>query len=188
MIVLFQNKSCTNTNTSEPKIDTVIVYKYIKDTIYVDKPTLVYTKPDTVWQIDTVYRPSNSYLRLLTQYTSLGNKYFATNIFKNRFEIADYGHVEVIDSVKENKIISSTITTDLKIPTTTITIEKERPAKSQLFVGPRVIGNSTLPISGVFGDILLKTKNDKIYGLSIGWTGEITYGANLYYPIKFKRQ
>lgn len=187
VIVLFQNKSCSNIDTPEPKITIDTVYYPVIDTIYAD-PEIIYTKPDTVWKTDTLYIPSSTYTGLLTQYTALGNKYFQTNVFKSKFQIADYGHIEVTDSIKENILQSSTIITDLQIPTTIITIEKERPPKMQLYAGPRVVGNPTIPISGIYGDILLKTKRDKIYGISVGWQKELTYGANLYYPIKFKRR
>jgi hypothetical protein len=187
VIILLQNKSCVPEPPAPSKIDTVIVYETVRDTIEIKIPVLVASKPDTVWQDREEQTPDTTYNGLLKQYTDLGNRYFTTNTFQSRFQIANYGSVTVTDSIYGNWLMSSTLISDLKIPTTTITIEKDRPAKNQLYIGATFTGNATYPISGVYGGLLLKTKGDRIYGGSVGWTGEVTYGFSLYYKIKIRK-
>jgi hypothetical protein len=184
VIVFLQNKGC-NEDTPINTVDTVTVYIHTVDTVY-GKPEIVYTKSDTIWLKDTLFIPDTTYTGLLNQYTKLGNKYFTTNVFSTKFDISDYGSVTVTDTIYGNWLMGSSLITDLTIPVTTITVEKEAPSRRQLYGGPRFTGNSTLPVSGVYGDLLLKTKKDRIYGISIGYTGEIQFGGSLYYPIKIK--
>ena len=188
VIVLLQNKSCNNPiDIKPPKADTVVVHHIVRDTITIVKPVLVASKPDTIWKYRDQNTPDTTYDGLLKQYTELGNRYFTTNTFKSKFQIADYGSVTVTDSIYGNWLMTSTLTSDLKIPTTTITIEKPLPPKNQLYIGAIFTGNTTYPISGVYGGLLLKTKRDRIYGTSVGWTGEVTYGFSLYYKIKIRK-
>ena len=173
LVILFQNRSCKQPNgPNTPKIDTVIVYKHIVDTIVVEKPVLVSSKPDTVWMEKEENAPDTTYEGLLFQYKLLGGKYFTTNVFKSDFKIADYGYISVTDSIYGNWLMNSTIFTDLKIPTTTITIEKEAPKKAQLYFGPQISMSKTYPVSGVYGSLLLKTKQDKIMGVPSSQIGQ----------------
>jgi hypothetical protein len=193
VIILIQNQGCfdpKNTLAQDTivKYDTLIVYKYITDTVP-GKPVYIKTKVDTsVWIKRDELKPDTTYFGLLSQYKKLGNNHFSTNFFKTEFPIADYGTITVSDSIRENKLIHSELITNLNIPTTTITVEKEIPQvpKRQLFVGTTLTGNQINPISGVYGGLQLKTKNDRLYGLSIGYNGTIQYGGSFYFPIKIK--
>lgn len=187
LVVLFQNRSCKQPDVPEPsKIDTVIVYKYIHDTIP-GEPRFIAAKIDTsIWMKKTDFKPDTTYKGLLKQYEELGNRYFTTNTFKTDFKIADYGYISVTDSIYGNWLMNSTIFTDLNIPTTTITIEKEAPKKNEFYFGPQLSMSRTYPISGVYGSALLKTKQDKIYHLSLGYNGEAQIMGGLYFKIKIK--
>lgn len=188
LIVLLQNKGCNNQNGQDntPKIDTVYKTIHITDTVIIEKPVLVAAIPDTVWMKEEENTPDSTYDGLLNQYTELGNRYFTTNVFQNKFEIEDYGSVTVTDSIYGNWLMNSTMFTDLKIPTTTITIEKEAPKKNEFYFGPQLSMSRTYPISGVYGSALLKTKQDKIYHLSLGYNGEAQIMGGLYFKIKIK--
>lgn len=185
VVILLQDKCSSPTPTKETR-DTIIVYKTVHDTIP-GKIQFVKTKIDTsIWQKKSDYKPDTTYKGLLKQYNFLGNKHFATNSFKTDFAIGDYGTVSVIDSVRENWLVSSVIETNLKIPTTTITVTKEAPIKRQLYVGFSLTGNQPAPINGVYGDIMLKTKKDRLYGVSMGFNGEPVYKVSLLWPLKIK--
>lgn len=184
-IVLLQNRSCDKKgDVIVEKRDTVVVYKHIVDTIP-GKPVLIKTKIDTsVWMKKSEYKPDTSYVGLLSQYKKLGNAHFSTNVYRTPFQIADFGYVAVTDSISGNKLISSTLETSLVIPTEIITIEKTLPPKNQLYVGTTLTGSKVQPISGVYGGMMLKTKKDKLYGLSVGYTGQVQLGVSLYWKIK----
>lgn len=187
LVVLFQNKSCKQPD--EPilsKIDTVIVYKYIHDTIP-GEPRFIAAKIDTsIWMKKADFKPDTTYKGLLKQYEELGNRYFTTNTFKTDFKIADYGYISVTDSIYGNWLMNSTIFTDLNIPTTTITIEKEAPKKNEFYIGGTLTLSKTYPVSGIYGGFLMKNKKDQIYGINIGYNGEPQIGASLYYKLKLK--
>lgn len=184
-VILLQNK-CSSPIPPKETRDTVIVYKTVHDTIP-GKPKLVAAKIDTtIWMKKSDYKPDTTYKGLLKQYNFLGNKHFATNSFKTDFIIGDYGTVSVIDTVKENWLVSSVIQTDLKIPTTTITVTKESPPKRQIYAGFSATGNTSLPINGIYGDVMLKTKKDRLYGVSMGFNGEPVYKVSLLWPLKIK--
>lgn len=188
IIVLLQNKSCDNDVVIDsPKIDTVIVIDTVRDTIP-GKPILIKTKIDTsIWIKKSEYKPDTTYKGLYNQYTSLGNKHFSTNIFKTTFPISDYGSVTLTDSIRENQLVNTTLTTNLNIPTTTITIEKTAPPKRQLYIGTTFLGNKSSLLSSVHGGLILKDKKDHLYGVSIGYNGEVVFGGTLYFPIRLKK-
>lgn len=188
IIVLLQNKGCKeDTVITPPKIDTVIVENIIHDTIP-GKPIYIKTKIDTsIWIKKSEYKPDTTYKGLYNQYTSLGNKYFSTNIFKTTFPISDYGSVTLTDSIRENQLVSSILTTNLNIPTTTITVEKTAPPKRQLYIGTTFLGKKSSPLASIHGGFILKDKKDHLYGASVGYDGELVYGGSLYFPIRLKK-
>jgi hypothetical protein len=187
LIVLLQNRSCSPADITPPNIDTVIVYETIRDTVEVEVPTLVAAIPDTVWLKEEENAPDSTYDGLLYQYAELGNRHFTTNVFKSEFQIEDYGKITVTDSIYGNWLMSSTLVTDLEIVYPEITITKTAPSRNQMYIGTTFTGNKSYPISGVYGGLMLKTKQDRLYGAAIGWTGEITYSFSLYYKIKLRK-
>lgn len=189
VIILLQNRSCESPKPqiTPPQIDTVVIYEQIHDTIP-GKPVYISTKIDTsIWMKKKDYAPDTTYSGLLLQYKILGNKHFSTNVFETEFKIGDYGYITITDSIRTNWLISSVITTNLSIPITTITVEKETPSKNQLYIGTIFTGNKINPISGVYIGGILKTKRDRLYGLSIGYDGNVSYAGSLYYKIKLRK-
>jgi hypothetical protein len=189
IIVILQGfKGCDRNSTGGTviKTDTVVVYKIVRDTI---PGEIVYLKGniDTVWLSDENYVPRPTYNELLDQYKNLGNSHFKTNVFNTEFKIKDYGSVTVTDSIKGNWLINSTLHTDLKIPITTITKEVRLPPRRQLYIGTTLTFSKTSPVSGVYTGLILKDRQDQLYGLSVGYTGEINLGASFYYKIKLKK-
>jgi hypothetical protein len=165
------------------KIDTVIVYKHIVDTIP-GEIVYVKTKIDTSkWILKEEHKPDTSYLGLLSQYKKLGNNHFSTNIYQTEFKIDTFGTVTVIDSIRANQLVFTSLVTDLKIPTTTVTIEKEAPKKRQLFAGGTTTINQTRLFPGVYGGLLYKSKKDQIFGVSLGFNKGPEIGGSFYIPL-----
>lgn len=190
LIVLLQNRSCNGPEVQDnaPKIDTVYITIHIRDTVIIEKPVLIASIPDTVWQKEEENTPDSTYSGLLNQYTELGNKYFTTNVFKNKFSIGDYGSVTVTDSIYGNWLMNSTLTTDLDILYPEITIERTNPPVTQLYIGTTFTGSKITPLTAVYGNLLLKTKKDRLYSIGVGWDGENTvYSLSLYWKIKLRK-
>ncbi len=170
------------------KADTITFIKYvhIHDTIK-GKTKFIYEGIDTsIWVRKGENKPDTTYKGLLNQYTSLGNKFFSKRVYSTTFPIDSIGSVTVVDSVSENSLISSQLLANLKYPIVTKVVKEPTPLKNQFYFGTTFTGSPTSFINGVYGGLILKTKKDRLYGASIGWTGEITYAGQLYWPIKFK--
>lgn len=176
-------------NIDIPKADTLrfIKYIHIHDTVQ-GKPKFIYEKIDTsIWMKKTQNKPDTTYKGLLTQYTSLGNLYFAKRAYSTTFPIDTIGTVTVTDTLAENTLLSSILVSNLKYPIVTKIVKEPLPPKNQLYIGTTFTGNKETFINGVYGGLLLKTKKDRLYSASIGWTGQVTYAGQLYWPLKFKK-
>lgn len=181
IIILLQNRNCSGSEPETVKIDTVFIPRL--DSFIVEKPVPLATKPDTVWLQKPENKPDTTYQGLLKQYNFLGNRYFESHYYSKTFPIKDYGTITVEDSVKENKLIFQKVTSDLLIPQ--ITKTKVLPYR-QLYLGIEVIGNPKLPVSGVYGSGIFKTKKDQLYGLGVGYDGNLSFKASIHWPLRIK--
>ena len=185
IIVFFQKCGGDKYIPVEPKIDTVVQYVEIHDTV-LSKPKYIKGKKDTLWMDSLVYIPDTAYPKLLEQYKALGNKHFSTNIYKNEFKLGQYGKATVSDTLKGNQLISSGLVYDITIPEKTITLEKQAPAKRQLYIGAGAYGNRQNIVSGVYVGGLYKDRKDRISGVSVGYgNNQLQFGISSYWKIKF---
>jgi len=166
-----------------PEIATVIK----TDTVYIPKTdtTIIYKpKPFLIVKNDTIYKDDTLYLVEVVQADTAAilADYYATRYYKDSAKV-DYGTVFINDSVSRNRITSRKVITDFNIPvvTNTVTLEKKR---TQLYAGFSFTGNKYQPIYGFGGDLMLKTKRDRVYELGALMIGD----GVIYYRlgIKFK--
>lgn len=184
LIIILQRCNRTDVPIIAPKIDTITKIITIHDTV-IGKPKYIKTKPDTIWQTMPEYVPDTNYPGLLKQYTDIGNKLFAQNIYKTKFPIDTFGFVTVFDTVQKNTLIGSKLISDLKIPEKIITITEQAPPKRQVYVGMALIGNPTDLLNGMQIGALYKDKKDRIFGVHVGYNGEIQYSLSSYWKLKF---
>jgi hypothetical protein len=125
-IIVLQYDNC-NKSPKETivKIDTVLKIIEIREKRAPSETLFIASTRDTLWKESIIYVPDSTYKGLLKQYEALGNQLFATNNFKSKFDVADYGHVIIDDTIKGNRLVGTGIETFLDIPENTITIEKE---------------------------------------------------------------
>lgn len=185
VIVLLQRCEGNTPETPPgPKIDTVIKYITVHDTV---KGKIKYIKgeTDTSWITLIEYVPDSNYPRLLQQYKALGGRHFKTNIYKTRFPIK-YGSAQVTDSIFGNELVNSSLELDVVFPEKTITIVKPAPPVRQLYVGTFLTGDKKDFINSINVGLLYKDKKDKVFGVSLGYNnvGTIQYGASSYWKIK----
>lgn len=170
--------------TPSPKIDTVIKYITVHDTV---KGKIKYIKgeTDTSWITLIQHVPDTNYPILLKQYKALGDRHFKTNVYKTKFPIK-YGSAQVTDSIFGNELVNSNIELDVIFPEKTITIVKPAPPVRQLYIGTFLTGDKKDFINSINVGLLYKDRKDKVFGLSVGYNnvGTIQYGASSYWKIK----
>lgn len=184
IIVFLQKCSGGSVEVPKPRIDTVVKYVQIHDTV-VGKPKIIRAKKDTVWRDSLIYIPSENYDSLLLQYQMLGDKLFTTNVYKSEFKLGTYGKATVTDTVRGNQLIANYLSYDIKIPEKEITVTKPAKPVRQVYVGTMITGSQLAPINGIYIGGLYKDRKDRISGASIGYTNnQIHFGISSYWKIK----
>lgn len=162
-----------------PNVDKVVIegkkYDVIKKVV--DTQYIKYTEKG---KSDTVVHDTTIYVKIpildSVQLDSLVKLYYAKSVFSDTFKLK-YGNVYVQDSVQQNKIVGRNWGADLLIPTEKTTITVKEPARNQVYFGPKIDYNtSVLPGVG----IMLKTKRDRLYGVSVSVGKTPVYGGFLY--------
>lgn len=184
-VVLFQYNKIKNFQPPAPRIDTVINYVEIHDTVP-GKPKLIkIIDKDTVFYPKIEYLPHPDYDILLTQYENLIVKHFSKNVFQTTVPIK-YGIATILDTVTENKSIGNQLILDVMFPEKIITITKPAPPTRQYYLG--TIGSITNQdfLNSISVGGLYKDKKDRIFGASIGinGSGKVQYGISSYVKIK----
>jgi len=187
IVILLQRTGCTYLPKHPPlsKTDTVIEYLEVHDTVP-GKPILLKAKKDTIWRDSIQYKPDTSYAGLLKQYNSLDDKYFTEHIFKTDYKLGTYGTASVYDTIVANMIIGNSIAYNVTIPEKIVTITKTLPAVKQFYIGGGLFGNQLNPRNSAHVGLLYKDKQDRIFGASVGYNGQIVYEFSTYWKIRFK--
>lgn len=156
------------------------VIKQVIDTQYISVKETKYKKGEDIYHDTTIY-VSVPVLDTL-QMQEILSKYYAKNIFQDTLKVSKFGNIYINDTVQYNKLAGRSMSADLMFPSiTNTTIVKEKP-KAQLFLGARLDylqgGNVQNPSVG----LMLKTKRDRLYGISVGVApnGNPVYGASFY--------
>lgn len=184
-VVFYQHNKIKNFQPPAPKVDTVINYVEVHDTVP-GKPRLIKViDRDTIFYPKIEYLPHPDYDILVDQYERLAAKHFVTKVFETKFPIK-YGFARVIDTVAENKVVGNDLILDIEVPERIIKVTQPAPPTRQYYVG--TIGTLTRDefLNSVSIGGLYKDKKDRIFGASIGIneSGKIQYGVSSYIKIK----
>ena len=184
-VVFYQHNKIKNFQPPAPKVDTVINYVEVHDTVP-GKPRLIKViDKDTIFYPKIEYLPHPDYDILVDQYERLAAKHFVTKVFETKFPIK-YGFARVIDTVAENKVVGNDLILDIEVPERIIKVTQPAPPTRQYYVG--TIGTLTRDefLNSVSIGGLYKDKKDRIFGASIGIneSGKIQYGISSYIKIK----
>jgi hypothetical protein len=151
------------------------VVKQIIDTEYIKVKETKYKKGEDIYHDTTIYVP----IPVLdsVKLDSLVKLHYAKNVYSDTFKL-NYGSIYVQDSVQFNKIFGRKWSADLLIPKETKTTIVKEPAKTQVYFGAGAsYGASIIPSVGM----MLKTKKDRIYGVSLGVSNGLPmYGGHIY--------
>lgn len=166
----------------------------IKDTVWVVKDSVVYSKPQLVKTIqsDSIIREyyrlpdTTPYHTLLSSYNRLVESYLQTNIQVDSLKIDSLGYVQVRDSVSRNLVLGRSYNYNLKYPYIKETIYIPAKRRNQVYIGGGISGTLRAKINQIDAGLLFKNKKDQIFGVRVGINtlGEVSYGLQSYWKIK----
>jgi hypothetical protein len=161
-------------------------YEVVKHTV----DTIIVTKTKTEYRPGKViYKDLPIYVTPPTQVDSLAivKEYYSKIVYKDTLNLnEDGGTITVTDTVSQNKIIGRLWSASIKQKTIhDVTIVKELP-KTQLYIGGTAGFDEDNIVNFVGPSLLLKTKQDRVYSLGIGYGTDktISIQAGIYWKIK----
>jgi hypothetical protein len=174
----------------DPGVPTVV-----RDTTWIVKDSLILSKPQLTKTIqveshDTIinqYIPDTNYAKLVLQYQEVVNTLLAKNIHSDSIRIDSNGYVFITDTVQKNLITGRSSQVNVRYPIIKETITLPAKKVAQVYIGGSVQGSPVINQVGM--GAILKTKNDFLFGGSLGITtqGNLQYGAGAYWKIKLKK-
>jgi len=185
LIILLQRCGGNNSVAEKPRVKI--------DTVWIKHDSIVYSKPKVIKVIKGIkeiqYVPDTSYTKLVIQYKDLVDLYTAQNVFSDTLRIDSIGYVNVKDTITKNIIKGRSYNYNLKYPVVTKTITLQPTPKTQVYVGGGLQGDQYSMINEFSTGLLLKTKQDQIFGLYTGIdnNGRIQYGLQSYWKIKLHK-
>lgn len=165
VLLLLQGWYYRNSTPVEPTIITKVETKWDTVTIqsleYVPKLVdKVITKYETVYKVDSVL------VNVEVDTANILKEYFAKNVYVDKIVLDTFGSVTLIDTISQNKIYSRKYTSDILIPTNTITNNIYINDKG--FYAGGSLGINQKMLHSISGEILYKTKNSTIFGVGLG--------------------
>lgn len=158
------------------------VIKYVIDTQYYPKIAIKKVKGDDIVRDTIIYVPTPINIDTL----DIIKDYFSKKIFVDTLKIDSMGFVAIKDTVSENKIIGRRYVSSLKMMIVNKTLTVREPNKWQLHAGFGASFDKINLMNGLHGDILIKTKKDKIFsiGMGIDHTSTPFVNTTIYWKIR----
>ena len=174
VVIIIMQRSCSRAPKNTKEIIKIAGKKYevVKretDTIRVEVAHNVYKKGQDIYHEVPVYIdvPEN------VDTAAILKNYYTLNVYKDTLKLKDsLGYIAVTDSISKNILLGRTW--DAKINKTVIDNKiylKELP-KNQVYFGGS-LGLQKPSYLTIGGNVLLKTKNDHIYGIGVGVNSEL---------------
>jgi len=161
IITLFQFQKGCFSLPEEGRIDTVIKIETKWDTII--KTTQVYIpKWDTIVKEIFIKEPIDT--------PEIIKDYFSKYYYVDIIDLDSLGFIIVKDTISQNKIHSRQVTSNLNIPTTTITQTITKTSyinRRELYIGMG-LGFNRERLNHISGEILYRSKKPQIYSLGLG--------------------
>jgi hypothetical protein len=167
----------------------------VRDTTWIVKDSLIVSKPQLIKSIsieshDTIinqYLPDTNYAKLVIQYQEVVNTLLAKNIHSDSIRIDSNGYVKITDTVQRNLITGRSSQVNIRYPIVKETITLPAKKVTQMYVGGVV--QAAPAINQISVGALLKTRNDFLFGTSLGVNtdGNIQYGVGAYWKLKLKK-
>ena len=188
-VIILLQRGCANTKAPEiiTKTDTFTQVKYKHIIEYgVSKPRFIKGERDTIVETLTEYVLSEEDYGLVEKFDTLNQMFSMKNIYLDSIKVDTFGYITLTDTVQSNKLLGRSFKTNIVIPEKTITTTKTitLPPVRQFYIGGGLMGNRFSLINSASAGILYKDKQDRIFGASVGWNGQLSYGISSYWKIK----
>jgi len=172
--VLLYQSQCSKKPDVEPEVIVTIETKWdtvsVTQTEYVPKwRTKVVTEHDTIPQdIDTM---------------SILKDYYAKYHYTDTLTLDTLGYLVLNDTISKNSVLSRSFTSDISIPTTTIT--KEIYLNKREFYWGMGVNGGTSQLDYVGGEFMFKNKQRNMYGIGVGVNQDLqpTISGRMYWKI-----
>jgi hypothetical protein len=162
VVALLLQRSCySNPKVVEPKVITNVEIKW--DTVTINKEVYIpkwKTKVITEYQSDTVL--INTPIDTL----EILKDFYSKNVYVDEIILDSLGKITITDTITQNSILSRRVTSNILIPTTTITSDVYINSR-EFYWGLGLQGRSD-QLNYLGGELLFKDKNKHIYGLGLG--------------------
>jgi len=173
-VVLLYQSQCSKKDPVEPEVIVTIETKWdtvnVTQTEYVPKwRTKVVTEHDTIPQdIDTM---------------SILKDYYAKYHYTDTLTLDTLGFLVLNDTISKNSVLSRSFTSDISIPTTTIT--KEIYLNKREFYWGLGVNGGTSQLDYVGGEFMFKNKQRNMYGIGVGVNQDLqpTISGRMYWKI-----
>lgn len=166
---------------------------YVRDTTWQIRDTVVYKKMivyETIYHTDTLpyeYTADTNYIKLKLQYDTLVSLFLSRNIYRDTVMIDTIGYVTITDTVQHNILNNRSFTYTYSIPSTIkiVTITEPEIRRNGFYIGGGFNAYRFLVPFSLETGLILKTKQDHIYGLKIGSdiNRQFVYGFQSYWKI-----
>jgi len=174
VLVLLYQSQCSRKDPVEPEVIVTIETKWdtvnVTQTEYVPKwRTKVVTEHDTIPQdIDTM---------------SILKDYYAKYHYTDTLTLDTLGFLVLNDTISKNSVLSRSFTSDISIPTTTIT--KEIYLNKREFYWGLGVNGGTSQLDYVGGEFMFKNKQRNMYGIGVGVNQDLqpTISGRMYWKI-----
>ena len=164
-----------------------------RDTVWIHKDSLIYSKPKILKTIIVKYKdkspeylPDTNYKKLVVQYNTLVDKFLASNIYKDSLKIDSLGYVIVNDTISNNLLKKRSFAYNFKYPKVIEYVPEKK--RAQIYYGGgAVLGDQSLQAINI--GAILKTKKDHIWGVNVGINSnqQIIYSVQTYWKLSFRK-
>lgn len=152
------------------------VIKHEIDTVDVVKTKVVTKKGEDIYH--EVIVEKEVIIPTIIDTAALLKDYYSKVLYKDVLVLPDsLGTVAVTDTISQNRILGRTFNASVKQRTIKETMIVKEPARNQIYYGLNGGFSKADVVSSVGAGLLLKTKTDKIYQLTLGVNNRIVDGT-----------
>ena len=191
IIIILVMRMCSNPSVKPQDITKIDGKKYeiVKrtvDTIKTQVKTIEYRPGEKIYVKDPIYVnvPAD------VDTAKILKDYYAKRIYLDTLKLKDdLGYVVVNDTISKNSIIGRTWNANVNKTLVKEQVIVKEPARNQLYLGVSAGFDNKNIVNYAGPSLIFKTKNDKIYSLGIGYSGDKTVAVQggIYWKIKLTK-
>jgi hypothetical protein len=159
--------------------------KTVTDTVYITKTLTKYINGKDIYNVDIVKIKSDTVFLKKIDTIKIVEDYSTHRLYIDTLFLEN-GNLIIKDTIYKNKIESRYWVSNIKDKIITKEITITEPLKNSLYFGGSIFQDKLFKINSVSSSLLLKTKKDKIFILSLGIDNnkQLIIGTSYYIKIK----